>query len=476
MSKPRQILVIDDDPGVRDYLEALAIRRGYQVYTAASAEEGLETLDRVTPDIVTLDAILPSMDGLEALRHIKQRLPQVPVIMLSGHGLARTIVEAMKLGASDFLRKPFEIEELDLAFEKALENQHLREEVQSLRGRIRSDLGGLLIGSDNEAMREVVEIIDQAADTDITVLVCGESGTGKEVVARALYQRSDRSARPFVKVNCAALPSELLESELFGFEKGAFTGAQKRKLGKFEYANHGTIFLDEISEMAPGLQAKLLQVLQDGQFSRLGGAADVQVDTRIIAATNRNLEEAVRRGEFREDLYYRLNVVTVKIPPLRERMDSVPILVDHFLKIYSEQYRKDLLSLSRETMDTMLSYHWPGNVRELENMVKRIVVLGNEKAVIPEIESKRKKPEPARSGDPLADFSDLEALGADFSSADGIDLKALSKRAARIAEKKAIERVLEQTRWNRKEAAARLKISYKALLYKMRETGLSGDR
>jgi len=466
------VLVIDDDPSIRDYLETLATRRGYGVYTANDGESALAGLDRTRPDLITLDTVLPGMDGLETLRRIKQRAPEVPVIMLSGHGQARTIVEAMRLGATDFLRKPFEVEELELAFKKALENRALEEEVKHLRGRVRSEVDGLLLGGDNPRMREVREIIEQVADTDITVLIRGESGTGKEVVARALFQLGNRRSRPFVKVNCAALPSELLESELFGFEKGAFTGAQKRKLGKFEYANQGTIFLDEISEMAPGLQAKLLQVLQDGEFSRLGGEADVRVDARIIAATNRNLEDAVAKGQFREDLYYRLNVVTIQIPPLRERLDAIPLLVEHFLGMYNAQYNKNVEKLSTETMRVLTNYHWPGNVRELENMIKRMVVLGSEQTVLQEIGS-RALPVEKRGSD---DDVDLAALGADISAGRDLDLKAIAKRAAQIAERKVIERVLVQTRWNRKEAAYRLQISYKALLYKMKENGLSDGR
>ncbi len=479
MSERTTVLVIDDDPGIREYLETLAARQGYGVYTAEDGETALAELDQVRPDIITLDAVLPGIDGLETLRRLKQRAPEIPVVMLSGHGQARTIVEAMRLGAADFLRKPFEVEELELAFSRALENRALAEEVRSLRGRVRSDVDGLLMGGDSPKMREVKEIIEQVADTDITVLVRGESGTGKEVVARALFQLGNRRSRPFVKVNCAALPSELLESELFGFEKGAFTGAQKRKLGKFEYANQGTIFLDEISEMAPGLQAKLLQVLQDGEFSRLGGESDVRVDARIIAATNRNLEEAVRKGEFREDLYYRLNVVTIHIPPLRERIDAVPLLVEHFLRMYNEQYNKNVEKLSDETMQVLMDYHWPGNVRELENMIKRMVVLGNESTVLQEIAQREPMvASPAKGGaaDAADDDLDLVALGADFEHGGELDLKAISKRASQIAEKKVIERVLAQTRWNRKEAAERLQISYKALLYKMKENGLSEGR
>ena len=471
---PFRVMVIDDDPSVRDYMEALVSRQGYRVYAAADGEHALGQLDDVRPDLVTLDVVLPGMDGLETLRRIKQRMPEVPVVMLSGHGQARNIVEAMRLGATDFLRKPFEVEELELAFQKALEKRALKQEVERLRGRARSETELLLLFGDNPKMRQVRDIIEQVADTDITVLVRGESGTGKELVARTIFQLSSRRDRPFVKVNCAALPSELLESELFGFEKGAFTGAQKRKLGKFEYANQGTIFLDEISEMHPNLQAKLLQVLQDGEFSRLGGESDVRVDTRIIAATNRNLEEAVADGSFREDLYYRLNVVTVHMPPLRERRDSIPLLVDRFLQKNNEQYGKSVKHLSNETMEVFMRYHWPGNVRELENMVRRMVVLGNEQAVLDEISLRGPEPEPAEAG--AGDMLDFEGLGAELDKGESIDLKAISRRAAQVAEKRVIERVLLQTRWNRKEAAERLQISYKALLYKMKENGLSEGR
>ena len=470
MPQSYRMLVVDDDDGLREYLQALASSRGFQVFSAPSGEEAVATLDRSRPDLVTLDLVLPGMDGLETLKQLKERLPEVPVIMLSGHGQARSIVEAMKLGAADFLRKPFEVEELEVAFQKALEKRALKQEVEELRGRVRSEAELLMLCGDDPKMREVREIIEQVADTDITVLVRGESGTGKELVARALHRLSGRVERPFVKVNCAALPSELLESELFGFEKGAFTGAQRRKLGKFEYANHGTIFLDEISEMHPSLQAKLLQVLQDGEFSRLGGESDVHVDTRVIAATNRNLETAVIDGSFREDLFYRLNVVTVQLPALRDRKDAIPLLIDHFLTMYNRQYGKSVKQLQARTLEACHAYQWPGNVRELENTVKRMVVLGNEQAILEEITHRTGL---AGAPDEASSVFDLEALGVDFADSKGVDLKAIAKRAAQIAEKKVIERVLDQTRWNRKEAAERLQISYKALLYKMKDNGLS---
>jgi two-component system response regulator AtoC len=464
-----RLLVIDDDPGVREYLQALMSRRGYVVFTAEGGEEALSGLPVTRPDLITLDLVLDGMDGLETLRRLKKRAPDVPVVMLSGHGQARQIVEAMQLGAADFLRKPFEAEELQVAFQKALENRALRQEVEELRGQAGRAGPQLVMADDDEGMREIGDVIEQVADTDITVLVRGESGTGKELVARTLHRQSARRDKPFVKVNCAALPSELLESELFGFEKGAFTGAQRRKLGKFEYADRGTIFLDEIGEMSPALQAKLLQVLQDGEFSRLGGESDVQVDTRIIAATNRNLEEAVEQGGFREDLYYRLNVVTVQMPPLRERPGAIPLLIDHFLRKFGEEYNREPRALTAKTMEIFLHYHWPGNVRELENMVRRMIVLGSEQAVLQEISLRERPAEGNGGGVGLTDL-DLE-----LEDGEKVDLKSIAKAAARIAEKRVIARILDQTRWNRKEAAERLQISYKALLYKMKEGGLSDE-
>jgi two-component system response regulator AtoC len=462
-----KVLVIDDDASTRDYLRALIAKLGYQVFTAESGEQALTELDKVNPTLITLDLVLPGIDGIETLRLIKEKDPDVPVIMLSGHGQAKSIVQAMKLGATDFLRKPFESEELRIAFNKALEKKKLVSEVEFLREKVQEQSSSSFLFGTSRKMKDVQEIIEQVADTDITVLIRGESGTGKELVARMLYSKSMRRSKPFVKINCAALPSELLESELFGFEKGAFTGAQRRKLGKFEYANGGTIFLDEISEMHPNLQAKLLQVLQDGEFSRLGGENDVNVDTRVIAATNRNLERAVREGSFREDLFYRLNVVSITIPPLRDRKDDIPLLVDYFLKKYNEQYHKKVPFLSDSTMETFMAYGWAGNVRELENMIKRIVVLGSEKAVLQEFQV-REGSEQADASFAMEDLKELtEGMNNHYS------LKEIGKRASQLAEKKIIEKVLQQTRWNRKETAEILQISYKALLYKMKENGLT---
>jgi two-component system response regulator AtoC len=311
----------------------------------------------------------------------------------------------------------------------------------------------------SEKMHQIKEMIDQVANTDVTVLIQGESGVGKEVVARSIHLNSFRRDKPFVKVNCAALPPDLLESELFGYEKGAFTGAYRQKPGKFELANEGTIFLDEIVEMSPALQAKLLQVLQDREFSRLGGKKDIRVDVRVLVATNRNIEESVKDGRFREDLYYRLNVVNVTIPPLRDRKEEIPIFVEYFLDKFGKKYRKTVKPLSDQIMKVFLQYHWFGNVRELENVIQRMIVLGNEKVIIEELTAVDKK-EPT----PIAKVPNLNRKWP--------SLKEVHREATLKAETEVIRKALEMTNWNRKKAAELLSISYKALLYKIKECGI----
>jgi Response regulator containing CheY-like receiver, AAA-type ATPase, and DNA-binding domains len=305
------------------------------------------------------------MDGLAALAAFRKIDRDVPVVVLSGLGRTTTVVQAMKLGASDFVSKPFDDADLAVPLANALRQHQLTREVATLRDQLQSQPKYQMLG-DSQRMAEVQDLIERVADTDVTVLIRGESGTGKELVARALCASSIRRDKPFVKVNCAALPTELLESELFGFERGAFTGAMQHKPGKFEFANHGTMFLDEIGDMSFQLQAKLLQVLQDGEFSRLGGKNDVRVDVRVVAATNKDLEQAVAANQFREDLFFRLNVVSIALPPLRERREEVPVLADYFLKKYSVQYNKPRVDLSPDTLHLLMEYDWPGNVRELE--------------------------------------------------------------------------------------------------------------
>ena len=471
MTRAIRLLAVDDDPNLREWFATLGARLGYELEFAENAATALEAFQRRKPDLVTLDVRLSGTSGLETLKALRELDSEVPVVMLSGQGQTPVIVQAMRAGATDFLRKPFEPEELEVACRKALEKGQLEREVARLREQAPKALAEerpCFLFSDNPKMHRIEELIEHVADTDITVLIRGESGTGKELVARSLHEHSVRPQGPFVKVNCAALPSELLESELFGYEKGAFTGAQRRKLGKFELAHGGTVFLDEISEMKPAIQAKLLQVLQDGQFSRLGGEGDVQVDARVIAATNRNLEEDVAQGRFREDLFYRLNVVSIKIPPLRQRSDEIPTLVDHFLRIYCRAYGKEDRTLSESLMGAFQRYTWPGNVRELENLVKRFVVLGSEQSLLEELATRV-----ARKPEAVPKLTELDRYVA--GEVDRVNLKRLGREAAQRAEKRLIEKVLQRTRWNRREAAEILQISYKALLYKMKGAGLANS-
>ena len=490
-----QVLVVDDDAAMRRFLCEYLDRRGCAGVALPTAEEALEQFRSDRPDAVLLDVILPGgMDGLEALAAFRRIDRDVPVIVISGHGRTATVVQAMKLGASDFITKPFDDADLEPPLAQALRQRQLSQERALLRQALQAESRDAMQLGTTARMQEVRDLIDRVAETDVTVLVRGESGTGKELVARAVHTRSPRHDKPFVKVNCAALPTELLESELFGFEKGAFTGAIHHKPGKFEFANQGTMFLDEISEMSPSLQAKLLQVLQDGEFSRLGGKSDLKVDVRVIAATNRNLEQAVAGGSFREDLFFRLNVVSIQLPPLRERREDIPSLVAHFLRKHSVQYNKPLLDLSPEVVRLLAEHDWPGNIRELENLIKRAVVLGGEEAIQKELLQAPTVPRlrgpappvveapPAAAAAPIAPLAAAPAAGPaapaapvpSFSPpANGkCSLKDISRQAAREAERELILRMLQHTRWNRKETAEILGISYKALLYKIKEGGL----
>src|SRR5687767_10589234 len=387
MSQKPQVMVVDDDLAMCGFMRTFLTARGYTAVTVTNAEEAVSRFHADRPAAVLLDVVMPGqMDGLGALAAFKKIDRDIPIIVISGQGRTNTVVQAMKLGATDFVCKPFEDHELEVLLGAALRQRQLSQEVATLRAQLNEQSKYAMLFGHSEPMAEVRDLIERVSDTDVTVLIRGESGTGKELVARALHERSLRKERPFVKVNCAALPTELLESELFGFEKGAFTGAIQHKPGKFEFANHGTMFLDEIGDMSFPLQAKLLQVLQDGEFSRLGGKHDVHVDVRVITATNRDLETAVADGSFREDLYFRLNVVTITLPPLRDRREEIPFLVDHFIKKYSVQYNKPMTSVSADLARQFMDYEWPGNVRQLENLIKRMVVLGSETPIFNELQ------------------------------------------------------------------------------------------
>ncbi len=461
---PTSILVVDDEEGIRNYLKTLLKLKGYEVQAVASGQEALEYYSsNPPPSLILLDILMPETDGLETLKQLRKLEREVPVIMLSCIGETRTIVEAMRSGATDYLNKPFEEAELEIAILKALDRKKLVEENKLLRAQNRELSEPYRFIASTPKMLRIKELIAQIANTDVAVFVEGETGVGKEIVAREIHQGSARREKPFIKVNCAALPSELLESELFGYERGAFTGAFRLKQGKFELANLGTLFLDEIGDMAPSLQAKLLHVLQDSEYSRLGGKKNVVVDVRIIAATNQNLEDAMKEGKFREDLYYRLNVVNINIPPLRDRKEEIPLLCDHFLRKYNRKYNSSIVSISQRGMPYFVQYDWPGNIRELENVIKRLVILNNEDQILDELKGKIEAQNSVQR--PLQHPRHAELSSEDST---GVSLKDMSKTLTSTAEKEVILRALQATQWNRKQAAIMLNISYKTLLNKIK--------
>jgi two-component system response regulator AtoC len=459
MANPR-VLVVDDDAGIRRYLGALLPSLGYDMADASSGEQALQQLRaRSAPAIVLLDLLMPGMSGLEVLDRLRHDHPQIPVVVLSTEAQRRTVVEAVRRGASNYLTKPFEDGDLESALQRALDEPVAPGAARVLRARVDEGDPGLV--SSNPRMLQIKETARRVADTDAPVLLLGESGVGKEVVARYVHGQSQRARHAFVKVNCAALPEDLLESELFGYERGAFSGALREKPGLFELADKGSILLDEIGEMTPHLQAKLLHVLQDGEFNRLGGRQAVRVDARVMAATNIRLEEAVAAGRFREDLYFRLNVIRLDIPPLRERRDDIGMLCAHFLRRYAARYRTTLRELPAEVREAFLRSDWPGNVRELENAVRRYVILPDVEMALSSLRrTPQADPAPeARADRPLPEDLSLLEAGA---------------QAAEEAERLMVRRALAETRWNRKEAAGLLQISYKALLNKLKKWDLQG--
>jgi two-component system, NtrC family, response regulator AtoC len=465
MAEHDRVLVVDDEPSIRKYLQTLLEVDGHSVTAVSSGAEALEHIQsQERPDFIILDVLMPEMDGLETLRQMMKLDHKLHVIMLSCSNEVTTVVEAIRLGAQDYLTKPFEKAELDAALLKCRQKMALRKENQTLReycDHLTEDLSFLAA---SPQMVRIRQQILQIAPVDVPVFIYGESGVGKEVVARMIHMRSSRRNLPFVKVNCAALPGELLESELFGFEQGAFTGAVRSKPGKFELANKGTIFLDEIAEMSPHLQAKLLHVLQDHQYSRLGGRHLVEVDVRILAATNVEVQEAMKSGRLREDLYYRLNVLSINVPPLRERTTEIPLLFRHFLTRYAEKFQKEPMTPSDHLMEAAMRYPWPGNLRELENFVKRYVILEDDEGSfreLVEMAATRQRTSPRE--EPVAPVGEQ-------------GLKALVRGLKDEAESEAIADALEKTRWCRKDAARMLGISYKALLYKIRQFNLDSGR
>ena len=452
---PKRILIVDDEENFRHMLSVILKKEDYDVETAPNGEEGLKKLALSQFDQILCDIRMPHMDGMEFLKEAQKMGVEGTIIMMSAYGTIDTAIEAMKLGAYDYISKPFKPDEIILTLKKAEERERLRKENERLRKEVQKEYSFKNIISKNEKMLNLFEVIKKVAPYKSTILITGESGTGKELIARALHYNSDRSERPFMPVNCGAIPENLLESELFGHAKGAFTDAIRTKKGLFEEADGGTLFLDEIGELPPQLQVKLLRVLQDGEIRRVGESKSIQIDVRIVAATVKDLVKEVSEGRFREDLFYRLNVLPMHLPPLRERKEDIPMLVHHFIHKYSQSMNKQVVGISPKGLEVLMNYKWYGNVRELENTIERAIVLTDGKNI------------------------ELENLPIEIQNfQDQIQLAALAeenysiKKASKFLEMNLIKKALKKTKGNHTHAARLLEISHRALLYKIKEYGV----
>jgi DNA-binding NtrC family response regulator len=466
-----QILVADDEPNLRRVLAAQLVRDGFDVMTVEDGQAAVDAMDEHHIDVVITDLRMPKKDGMEVLKHVTAHYPRVPVIVITAHGTVDTAVEALKLGAFDYVTKPFDRAELQRVVEKAARTRELSQLYASAepgeRGRYR------IIGQ-SAPMLAVYDVIERVADTPSTVLITGESGTGKELIARALHENSARSDRPFVRVNCAAIPPDLIESELFGYEKGAFTGAVTSKPGRFELAHEGTLFLDEIGEIPVSMQVKLLRALQEQEFERVGGIKTIGVDVRLIAATNRELDAEIREGRFREDLYYRLNVVHVHLAPLRERPSDIPLLLAHVVEKLNARLKRHVRGFTDEALGRLMAYGWPGNIRELENVVERCMLFCDGELIdVPHLPPGTAKLSPEREPThrpaPSTAAADLDDV---LASAAESGLKEAVREATAKVERELILRALARTGGNVTHTARLLRISRKSLQTKMKELGL----
>ena len=449
MTANERILVVDDEEQMRDLLAKVLERKGYQVSVCGDGAEALAFLEREPADLVITDVRMPGLNGMEALRAIKELNPEIVVLIMTAFGSIDQAVQAVKEGAYDYINKPFKIDEILLTIEKALAERRLRHEVATLRQELRTRYHFENLIGKSRAMQEVFGLLEQVAGSRSTVMVYGKSGTGKELVAKAIHYNSPRSAKAFVAVNCAAIPAELLESELFGHEKGAFTGAIATKVGKFELATGGTLFLDEIGHMRLDLQAKILRALQEREIERVGGTRTIKIDVRILAATNRDLRKAIEEGTFREDLYYRLNVVPITLPPLRQRREDIPLLVEHFIGKYNREFARKVKGFSAGATAALYQYDWPGNVRELENVIERAVALAQSETI-----SLRDLP------------LEISILGGDV--IEDIQKAGLTLREARSHfERQYILNILDRVQWNQTEAARVLGLHRNTLAWKL---------
>lgn len=462
-----KVAVIDDDPVVNDLLSEFLSSEGHEVVRANDGREAMEVLKREPLDVVFLDLKLPVMDGLQILERSKETInANTPVVIITAHGSIDTAVRAMQLGALDYITKPFRLEETSVVIKKAIEFKRLKEENVALRRQIKERYAKYGIIGTSLKMQEVFSLIDKIADTDSTVLITGESGTGKELVARTIHYNSSRGENNFVPINCGAIPKDLLESELFGHEKGAFTGAISTRIGRFELANGGTIFLDEVGELAPELQVKLLRVLQEKEFERVGGMKTIKVDVRIIAATNKDLEALVQSGQFREDLYYRLNVIPVHLPPLRERKDDIPLLIEHFIEKHAINKGRQRPQIPSEILNIFMKYHWPGNVRELENIIERLCILASGRKVeLIDLPERFRQYGESKTIESLPQMQVQEEIEL---TPKGINLQRLIDEI----ETKLIMQALEMTGGNKTKASKLLGLNRTTLIEKMRKKGL----
>jgi two-component system nitrogen regulation response regulator NtrX len=464
--KPR-ILVIDDEPAIRDSLKMILEYEDYEFIGASSGPDGIASVKREGPDLVLLDIKMPGMNGLETLAEIRKLDEALPVAMISGHGTITDAMQATRLGAFDFIEKPFTSERVLVTVSKGLEVRELRQENRELKLAMESKYE--IVGQ-SPSLRRVLESVKRAAPTNATVLLLGESGVGKELVARTIHRNSPRASQRFIQVNCAAIPEELIESELFGHEKGSFTGATEKQIGKFEQADRGTIFLDEVGDMSPKTQAKVLRVLQEQEVERIGSARTIKVDVRVIAATNKNLEEAIERGEFREDLYFRLNVIPIVVPPLRERNDDIPLLVQHFAKRTSDEHNLKPKRFDHAAMDALQRYRWRGNIRELRNTVERLLIMAPGDVV--RIED---LPAEIRSGE----VSSSKAPASDAAMAPTAEPRAAAAGTLRefkdAAERAYLVQKLRETNWNISKTAEIIDTPRSNLYKKLEQYGIKQE-
>ncbi len=460
MSKVR-ILVVDDEEHFRFSVKRALVKKGYEIYEATDGEQALKQIKKINFDLALVDIRMPRMDGFILMKHIKQIRPYLTVIVITAYGSSRVVHKAIEMGAYDYFNKPVDLNEIRIVVDRALEKRRLEQEIVNLRAQMEYTFDYTEIIGRSASMQKVFKMLDKIVDKDVTVMITGASGTGKELVARAIHKNSHRRDKPFIRINCVAIPETLLESELFGFEKGAFTGAEKQTIGKFEMAQGGTLFLDEIGDMPLKTQAKLLRVLQEREIERIGGKESIHVDIRVLAATNQDLEHKVEEGTFRKDLFFRLNVIHLEVPSLVERREDIPLLAEYFIKLYRHKLGHHVEGISPEAIEILKHYHWPGNIRELENIIQRGVVLSTGKLITADVLPSYIKEKRMSSGSDSVLEYDLEQPFHDQMN-----------QVIEYYEKKYLQKILEQMSGTKEEIARKIGISRKNLYNKLSKYGM----